>query len=736
MSLLPGSSMSKQGIFKNIKERLWKPSKKRQKLQDEDDWCDALNYLSLDSDDEYFDAPEPEQQVKPLPPRRKRKIARGKELSENKLEKKSEMHQPPIRPCTAPSTSGVRSRRTYRETSEERQGQGSRLQPHSGVSRLGQQDSSTSTPKNTNPLGDKGYNTASSFSSESDNQAGFKWSPTMSGYADKGGIPDSKLEKLAKALPGEEYRNVRSLGQNLGFNRTKLYGYCGYGGKPKDSTGILRMLRDWKENTPDAKQISGLLEALKKANLKHLADDFHSQEGQPFDRNDLSAPSTSTTKKTEPVRSGYGRSNTAPSSSSEADVHVGPKQSATSDDPSQSQLPMKDYTDKGGLTEAKLKTVADAIGDNFDKIRLLGEKLGFSRYWIKNGPRGISGTLRMLHDWKPRTAKAEQMPKLLAALKSSQLQNVADMLDREQGKLEKRKVTVTLMTSWHLSSIEGLKQKLINLRRVRPDLIEAVKVLVLPFSGLQRFTFTEDVDIMVLCHSIVNRRFGITNVTDSLYDEFLDYCNTDGKERIVVIAHDFRQEKDEVRAVTMNTFEHTQWSTFEKAGLVMICGMMDKTPEIQEKDWKSLVKFLEDASKSTPTIVDISQTTLLKINTSDTKQKLNKSEKDKKGKNIFGTTSSSSPKPAIYICTSCGLYSVKGLKEKLQPLLKQSLSKYEIREQELPYSRLEDFKFPPEVDRTDAMILCHSVQAGFSITDVPNSIYDEFLKYCNRVFGK
>ncbi|XP_030840289.1 uncharacterized protein LOC752765 [Strongylocentrotus purpuratus] len=320
------------------------------------------------------------------------------------------------------------------------------------------------------------------------------------------------------------------------------------------------------------------------------------------------------------------------------------------------------------------------------------------------------------------------------------------MLDREQGKLEKRKVTVTLMTSWHLSSIEGLKQKLINLRRVRPDLIEAVKVLVLPFSGLQRFTFTEDVDIMVLCHSIVNRRFGITNVTDSLYDEFLDYCNkTLGKERIVVIAHDFRQEKDEVRAVTMNTFKHTQWSTFEKAGLVMICGMIDKIPEIQEKDWKSLEKFLEDASKSTPTNADISQTTLPKINTSDTKQKLNKSEKDKKGMYIFGTTSSGGPvgmvtrshKLAIYICTSWGLDSVKGLKEKLQTLLKQSFSSYEIKEQVLPYSRPEDFKFPPEVDKTDAMILCHSVQnRGFSITDVQNSIYDEFLKYCNRVFGR
>eukprot|EP00057_Strongylocentrotus_purpuratus_P028226 XP_011682700.1 PREDICTED: uncharacterized protein LOC105446943 [Strongylocentrotus purpuratus] len=240
------------------------------------------------------------------------------------------------------------------------------------------------------------------------------------------------------------------------------------------------------------------------------------------------------------------------------------------------------------------------------------------------------------------------------------------------------------MTSCQLSSIEGLKKKLITLQRARPDLIEAVKVLQLPYSRLHYYTFTEDVDIMVLCHSVENRPFAITNVTDSLYDEFLNYCNKElGKERIAVIAHDFSHDEDEVRAMKMDTFKNTQWSTFEKAGLVMICGRMDKTPEIQEKDWNSLVKFLEDASKSSPA--------------ND---------------------------------------SVKGLKEKLQTLLKQSFSKYEIRELVLPYNRLEDFNFPL-VDRTDAMILCHSVQSrGFSITDVPNSIYDEFLKYCNRVFGK
>lgn len=42
------------------------------------------------------------------------------------------------------------------------------------------------------------------------------------------------------------------------------------------------MLRDWKEKTHDEEQLSGLPEALKKANLEHLAGDLRSQEGMKF----------------------------------------------------------------------------------------------------------------------------------------------------------------------------------------------------------------------------------------------------------------------------------------------------------------------------------------------------------------------------------------------------------------------------------------------------------------------
>nr|XP_054763353.1 uncharacterized protein LOC129269937 [Lytechinus pictus] len=60
-----------------------------------------------------------------------------------------------------------------------------------------------------------------------------------------------------------------------------------------------------------------------------------------------------------------------------------------------------------------------------------------------------------------------------------------------------------------------------------------------------------------------------------------------------------------------------------------------------------------------------------------------------------------------------------------------------LQEQELPHCGLDEFRLPSEASRRDAVILCHSVQnRGLAITDVENSIYDEFLKQCNAVCGK
>ena len=88
----------------------------------------------------------------------------------------------------------------------------------------------------------------------------------------------------------------------------------------------------------------------------------------------------------------------------------------------------------------------------------------------------------------------------------------------------KRSVTVTIATSSLTSGVDALLLELRTLRNREAGLIKDVKVLQLPYSGLEKYRFTEEVDVLILCHSIENRRFAITNVVDSLYDEFLTYC--------------------------------------------------------------------------------------------------------------------------------------------------------------------------------------------------------------------
>ena len=44
----------------------------------------------------------------------------------------------------------------------------------------------------------------------------------------------------------------------------------------------------------------------------------------------------------------------------------------------------------------------------------------------------------------------------------------------------------------------------------------------LPYNDVDTFNINgRDMDVLVLCHSINNRRFAITNVMDALYDKFL-----------------------------------------------------------------------------------------------------------------------------------------------------------------------------------------------------------------------
>ena len=54
------------------------------------------------------------------------------------------------------------------------------------------------------------------------------------------------------------------------------------------------------------------------------------------------------------------------------------------------------------------------------------------------------------------------------------------------------------------------------------DLVETVQYYELPDNDIDKFSFKgKDIDIMLLCHSINDRRFAITDVQDAIYDKFL-----------------------------------------------------------------------------------------------------------------------------------------------------------------------------------------------------------------------
>ena len=78
------------------------------------------------------------------------------------------------------------------------------------------------------------------------------------------------------------------------------------------------------------------------------------------------------------------------------------------------------------------------------------------------------------------------------------------------------------MTSSSLRSTSALVEELITAA------VGRVSTLQLPYCSLEDYQFPDpgEIGVMILCHSIENRRFAITDVLDSLYDEFLCYCKS------------------------------------------------------------------------------------------------------------------------------------------------------------------------------------------------------------------
>nr|XP_054763659.1 uncharacterized protein LOC129270287 [Lytechinus pictus] len=166
---------------------------------------------------------------------------------------------------------------------------------------------------------------------------------------------------------------------------------------------------------------------------------------------------------------------------------------------------------------------------------------------------------------------------------------------------QSRLVNVSICTSSDEFNIRGLLSRLNELKTDSAPSIADIRFRRLPYNDIDSFKFpsNDPVDVMVLCHSVNNRGFEITDVTNSIYDRFLKYCNKEiGKEKLALIVHDIREWSPGVAHNRMDYFKKTQPSTFKFAHTVLICGNLEKSEnlEISEKDMAQLLFFFESAS--------------------------------------------------------------------------------------------------------------------------------------------
>ncbi|XP_071491342.1 uncharacterized protein [Diadema antillarum] len=165
--------------------------------------------------------------------------------------------------------------------------------------------------------------------------------------------------------------------------------------------------------------------------------------------------------------------------------------------------------------------------------------------------------------------------------------------------------TIGVCTSARESSIKGLLSELEKITDVK------VKFIQLPYNDLKNYRLPADeIDGVILCHSIHNRRFAITDVMDALYNEFLRHAAaTFGKSNIVVIAHDFQwpfkshdqhSRHSQLKGAQMAKFRIQQPTVFKSSSLAMICGRLDEELEMDEEDWTQLETFATCVHKVKP----------------------------------------------------------------------------------------------------------------------------------------
>eukprot|EP00057_Strongylocentrotus_purpuratus_P002101 XP_003723845.1 PREDICTED: uncharacterized protein LOC100891260 isoform X1 [Strongylocentrotus purpuratus] len=157
--------------------------------------------------------------------------------------------------------------------------------------------------------------------------------------------------------------------------------------------------------------------------------------------------------------------------------------------------------------------------------------------------------------------------------------------------------TIGICTSALRSNIKALIAKVSCLTNV------TVRFIELPYNGLDSFRLSSaGLDGVIICHSINNRRFAITDVMDALYDKFLPHVKQElGKNNVCVIAHDFpwpmgpagssHENHIRIKDTYMDTFRSKQFTTFECSKLAMICGRLDTQVDMDKNDWTQFEIF-------------------------------------------------------------------------------------------------------------------------------------------------
>nr|XP_054773372.1 uncharacterized protein LOC129281463 [Lytechinus pictus] len=153
-----------------------------------------------------------------------------------------------------------------------------------------------------------------------------------------------------------------------------------------------------------------------------------------------------------------------------------------------------------------------------------------------------------------------------------------------------RRVKVTVCSCSLEESVSGLIQ---YIQRNLSDVVEHVEFRSLPYNirDIDKFDL-RGIDVLLLCHSIDNRRLSITDVTDALYDTFLPRAKKYlGKCKVGVIAHDFPED------YKMSNFRSKQPTTFKCASLVLTGGQLSRDPvELTEKKLGDVKQFFYLAS--------------------------------------------------------------------------------------------------------------------------------------------